>query len=103
MADGCCYDNCELEIESRESVTCFSKILGNYTMETRVFIADRVGYELEGYLEDYLIKHNIWGHPIRVGLNHYHVYGVSKDTWTAIWIDCKRDSITILDWSDASG
>jgi hypothetical protein len=90
-----------MEIESRESITCFSKILGNYTIETIVFIADRIGLELERYLENYLNYHNIWGHPIRIGLNHFHVYGVSKDTWTAIWLDCKRDSMTILDWRKA--
>lgn len=56
------------------------------------------GLELENYLSDYMAEHNIWGHPIRITCNQWHVYGVSKTTYKAIWIDITHRYIAIMKW-----
>jgi hypothetical protein len=78
----------------REKLTTFSF---DFTVET-IFFNDRWELELENYLSDYLQSNNIWGNPIKIGNNQFHVYGVSKTTWKAIWIDLKHDNMMVMFW-----
>ena len=46
---------------------------------------------LEAWLEG-----SLWGNPIGLGHEHWHVYGANKRTWSRVNVDFLPDKIVIV-------